>query len=186
MARASLTDTPLPGRHPYGAVEPYHLAVEHRVLDDVLGERGVLLWSAQAVWERDLLAQRLLRLLGECREHRRLEDAGGYRNHPDAAGGELPRHGQREGDDPALGGGVGGLPDLAVVGRHACRVDDHPALAVFVRLVLRQLRDGEAEDVEGSDEVYLDGLLEQPQVVDAPLPDYLRRRPDPGTVDDPV
>src|SRR5215213_306489 len=39
---------------------------------------------------------------------------------------------------------------------------------------------------EGTDEVYLDGLREEPQVVDALPPDDLRRRTDPGAVHDPV
>src|SRR5215217_903997 len=36
VGRASLTDSPLPGRHPDASVETYHLPVEHLILDDVL------------------------------------------------------------------------------------------------------------------------------------------------------
>jgi DNA/RNA-binding domain of Phe-tRNA-synthetase-like protein len=46
-------------RHPDGAVEADHLAVEHRVLGDVAGERGVLRRPAQARRERDLGAEGL-------------------------------------------------------------------------------------------------------------------------------
>src|ERR671921_561562 len=39
VERASLTDSPLPGRHPDGTVETYYLAVEHLLLDDAWGYR---------------------------------------------------------------------------------------------------------------------------------------------------
>src|SRR5215204_1164324 len=186
VERASLTDSSLPGRHPDTSVETYYLAVEHLVLDDVLRQGRVLLRPAKPRRERYLLAKGLLRVLGERREHRRLEDAGGYRHHPYAARGEFAGHREGECDDTALGSGVGGLPDLAVVGSDARSVDYHPALAVLVRLVLGQPDGGETDDVEGAYEVYLDRLREKPQVVDALLPDDLGSRADPGAVHDAV
>src|SRR5215216_298215 len=182
--RASFTDSP--GRHPDGAIETYYLAVEHPVLDDVLGQGRVLLRPAKPRRERYLLAKGLLRLLGERREHRRLEDAGGYRYHPYTARGKFAGHRERERDDASLGGGVCGLPDLAVVGSDARGIDDHPALAVLARLVLGKFDGSETDDVEGAHEVYLDRLREKPQVVDAVLPDDLGSRADPGAVYDPV
>src|SRR5215211_6797788 len=184
VERASLTDSP--GRHPDASVETYYLAVEHLVLDDMLRQGRVLVRPAKPRRERYLLAKGLLRILGERREHRRLEDAGGYCYHPYAARGKFAGHRERERDDAALGGGVCGLPNLAVVGSDARGIDDHPALAVVTRLVLGQLDGGETDDVEGAHEVYLDRLREKPHVVDALLPDDLGSRADPGAVHDPV
>jgi hypothetical protein len=64
VERASLTDSPLPGRHPDGTVETYYLAVEHLVLDDVLRQGRVLLRPAKPRRERYLLAKGVLRVLG--------------------------------------------------------------------------------------------------------------------------
>src|SRR5918995_1137830 len=93
VERASLTDSP--GRHPDASVETYYLPVEHLVLDDVLRQGRVLFRPAEPRRERHLLAKGFLRVLGERREHRRLEDAGGYRHHPYTAGGEFAGHGKR-------------------------------------------------------------------------------------------
>src|SRR2546430_13153071 len=41
----------------------------------------------------------------------------------DAELGEVPRDRQRQADDAALGRRVGGLPDLAIEGRHRGRID---------------------------------------------------------------
>src|SRR5215211_5970146 len=184
VERASFTDSP--GRHPDGAIETYYLAVEHPVLDDVLGQGRVLLRPAEPLRERHLLAKGLFRILGERSEHRRLEDAGGYRYHPYAARGEFAGHRERERYDAALRSGVGGLPDLAVVGGDARGIDDDPALAFIVRLVLGQPDGGETDDIEGAYEVDLDRLREEPQVVDALLPEDLGSRADPGAVHGPV
>src|SRR5215203_1246223 len=180
VERASLMDSP--GRHPDASVETYYLAVEHLVLDDVLRQGRVLFRPAKPRRERYLLAKGLLRILGERREHRRLEDAWGYRYHPYTARGEFAGHRERERNDATLGSGVGGLPDLAVVGSDARSVDYHPSLAVLAQLVLGQPDGGETDDVEGAYEVYLDCLREKPQVVDALFPDDLGSRADPGAV----
>src|SRR5918993_2872670 len=184
VERASLTDSPW--RHPDGTVETYYLAIEHLVLDDVFRQGRVLLRPAKPRRERYLLAKGLLRVLGERREHRRLEDAGGYRYHPYTARGEFAGHRERERNDAALGSGVGGLPDLAVVSSDARGIDDDPALAFIAQLVLGQPDGGETDDVEGAYEVYLDCLREKSQVVDALFPDDLGSRADPGAVHGPV
>src|SRR4029453_5310850 len=131
VERASLTDSLW--RHPDGTVETYYLAIEHLVLEDVFRQGRVLLRPAKPRRERYLLAKGLLRVLGERREHRRLEDAGGYRHHPYAARGEFAGYREGECDDTALGSGVGGLTDLAVVGSDARRVDFRPAHAFLAR-----------------------------------------------------
>src|SRR5215210_4199714 len=161
VERASLTDSP--GRHPDASVETYYLAVEHLVLDDMLRQGRVLFRPAEPRRERYLLAKRLLRVLGERREHRRLEDAWGYRYHSYTVRGEFAGHRERERNDAALRSGVGGLPDLAVEGSDARGIDDDPALAVLARLVLGEPDGGETDDVEGAYEVYLDCLREKPQ-----------------------
>src|ERR671910_1381845 len=184
VERASLTDSLW--RHPDGTVETYYLAIEHLVLDDVFRQGRVLLRPAKPRRERYLLAKGLLRVLGERRKHRRLEDAGGYRYHPYTARGEFAGYRERERNDAAFRCSVGSLPDLAVVGSDARSVDYHPALAVLTRLVLGQPDGGETDYVEGAHEVYLDCLREKPQVVDALLPDDLGSRADPGAVHGPV
>src|SRR5215210_3754240 len=70
--------------HPDRPVEPYDLAVEHLVLDNVPHERGVLLGLAEAGREGDLVAQRFAGFLGETSHHGGIEDAGGDRHDADA------------------------------------------------------------------------------------------------------
>src|SRR5699024_11893607 len=50
-------------------------------------------------------------------QQRRHEQAGRDGQHADAELSELARDRQRHRDDTALGGGIGRLPDLAVIGR---------------------------------------------------------------------
>src|SRR5207244_8177843 len=102
--------------HPDGAVEPYRLAVEHGVLDDVRGEGPVLGGPTKARGKRDLLAERDARGLGQAGEERGVEEAGGDGEHANAELGGVASDGQRRGGGAAVGGGVGGLADLAVEG----------------------------------------------------------------------
>ena len=74
---------------------------------------------------------------------------------PDAHVHEVAGYGKRHADYSALAGGVGGLAPLAVLGRYAGRVDDHPALAIKVRLVLVHHLGTEADHVEGAHCVHL-------------------------------
>ena len=48
------------------------------------GEVAVVLGTAEPVWVRDLLAERLTRLLRQARQQRRVEQAGRDRDHADA------------------------------------------------------------------------------------------------------
>src|SRR5918999_4624341 len=81
-------------RHPEGAVEPQHLAVQHRVLGDVAGELRVLLRAAQARRGRDRRAPRVARVLGGGGQQGRVEQPPRDRAEPDAEPGEGPRPGE--------------------------------------------------------------------------------------------
>jgi hypothetical protein len=67
--------------------------------------------------------------------HRRLENAGRDRHDADAVAGKLAGDRQGHADNPALGGGIGGLADLPVEGGNRGRVDDDAALAFRIRLL---------------------------------------------------
>ena len=103
-------------RHAQRAVEAHDLAVEHRVLRDVHGERAELVGIAQPRRMRDLRAELLARLVREAGEQRRVEEPGGDRADAHPRGGEVARGRERHPDDAALGGAVGELADLAVIG----------------------------------------------------------------------
>ena len=109
------------------------------------------------------------RLLGQGREQRGVEEAGGDRDDADAARGQVARRRQRHADDAALRGRVGDLADLAVVGGDRGRVDADAALALLVGLVLAHRGGGEAEHVEGADQVDLDDVGEVLELVGAAL-----------------
>jgi RNA polymerase sigma factor (sigma-70 family) len=121
----------LPRRHPDRPVEPDDLAVEHLVIDDVFDEIGVLLGPAEPWGERDLFAQRVAGVFGQAGHHRGVEDAGGDCHDADAALRKFAGDGEGQSDDPALGRGVGYLPDLAVESGHAGCVDDDAALSAL-------------------------------------------------------
>ena len=104
------------------------LAVEHRVLDDVHGQRAVLVGVAEPGRVRHLLAERLLRLLGQRAEQRRLEQAGRDGADPDELARQVAGDRQRHADDAALGRRVRGLADLALEGGDRRGVDDDAAL----------------------------------------------------------
>src|ERR671919_2220032 len=74
-------------RHPEGAVEPQHLAVQHRVLGDVAGQLRVLLGAPQPWREGDRGSQSVARLLGQTGQQRRVEEAPRDRAEPDAQAG---------------------------------------------------------------------------------------------------
>ena len=81
---------------------------------------------------------------------------------------EVARGRQGQADDPALRGRVGDLADLAVEGGDRGRVDADAALAAVVGLVVDHRRGGEAEHVEGADQVDLDHVVEDLEVVRRP------------------
>src|SRR4051794_27271551 len=166
-ARARLR---LSRRHPQSAIQPDDLAVEHRVLDDVHRQRGVLVRAPEPRRERDLAAEGVAGLLGQAGEQRRVEQAGGDRADADPVAGEVAGGGQRHPHDSALGGAVGDLADLAVVGGDRGGVDADAALALFVGLVGEHRVGGEPQDVEGADEVDADDRVEGLEGVRAVAP----------------
>ena len=101
----------------------------------------------------------------------------------DAALGHVARRGQGHADDAALRGRVGDLADLAVVGGDRGGVDADAALAFLVGLVLAHRRGGEAQDVEGADQVDLDHVGEEFEVVGAALVGNPLGPADPGAAD---
>src|SRR6266850_139546 len=174
------------GLHPDGAVEPYRLAVDHDVFDDVRGEGSVLGGPTKTRGERHLLAERDARGLREAGEERGVEETGGDGDHANAELGEIASDGQRHADDAALGGGVGGLADLAVEGGDGGGVDHHASLAFLVGLVLCHVRGGEPDAVEGADQVDLDRAREGGEIRGAALAVGFLRRPDARAVDEHV
>src|SRR6478735_1037893 len=150
------------GRHPDRAVEADHFTVQHRVLDDVHGERAVLVGVAEPsrVWH--LLTERLLRLLGQRAQQRRLEQPRRDRADTDQFAGQVAGDRQRHADNATLGRRVRGLPDLALEGGDGRGVDDDAAFLAD-RFVLGDPLGREPQHVERADEVDLDGLGEPVQ-----------------------
>ncbi len=68
VSRVSHPKRRLLRRHTHGAVESNHLSVQHFVLDDVLHQCRILIGSAQAGRERDLLPKRDARRFGKAGE----------------------------------------------------------------------------------------------------------------------
>ena len=122
---------------------------------------------AEALREGDACAELLAGLLGQRRQQRRVEQAGGDRVDADPVLREVAGGGEGHPDDAALGGRVGDLADLAVEGGDRGGVDAHAALAVLERLVGDHCRGGEAQHVEGADQVDRDDRLERHQRVRA-------------------
>lgn len=96
--------------------------------------------------------------------------------------GEFPGGGEGEGGHPALGRGVGGLADLAVVGGDRGGGDEDAALAVH-GLGLGDALGGEPEDVEGADEVDSDHPGEGVQAQWSAAGEHAAGRRDAGTAD---
>src|SRR5712691_11419139 len=72
-----------------GTVEPDHLAVQIRVLDDVPNECRELLGPAEPGGERDLRFQRGADVVAEQAQHRRVLRPGRDRHHADRLPAEL-------------------------------------------------------------------------------------------------
>ncbi len=122
-------------------------------------EGGELVGAPEARGVRNLRAQRRPGVVREARHHGRLEDAGGDGDYPDEACRELSRGGKGQPDNSRLRRRVRGLADLALEGGDGGGVDDHSPLPLL-RLGGLHSRRGEAQDVEGADEVDHDHPLE--------------------------
>src|SRR2546425_6739221 len=176
----------LPGLHPDRAVEPDRLAVQHRVLDDVQGQRRKFRGTAETRREGYLLAERGADRIGQGREKRGVENAGRDRHHADPELGEVARNRERHAHNAALRGRVGSLADLAVEGRDRRGIDDDPALTLGPWGVLRHERGAESDAVEGADEVHLDDAGELFELRRTRSPDGFHRRADASAVDEHV
>jgi len=95
--------------------------------------------------------------------HGGIEQAGGDRDDPDRVIGELARDRERHPRNPRLGGAVRRLADLAVERGRGGGVDDDPLLALLIGFVLHHLLHGEANDVQGADQIDLKHPVEKVQ-----------------------
>ena len=93
------------------------------------------------------------------------------------------RRRQHHADDPGLGGGVGGLTQLALAGGDRGGRDDHSALAVVERLGGGHISGGQAQQIEAADQVDLDDLCEVVERHRPAAPDDALGRRDAGAVD---
>src|SRR5438132_1610952 len=118
--------------HAYPAIQANYLAVEHLVLDDVFCQGRVLIWSAQARWERHLLTQREADRFRRTRQHRRIENTGGNSHHPNAIASKVTCYGQRHTDNTTFGGGVRRLANLTIKRGNRGSIDNNTPLATFV------------------------------------------------------
>src|SRR4051812_31199219 len=81
-ATASFSATTSARRHPQGAVESDHRAVDHHVAAEVENELRVFLGAAKARRERHAGAKAVLHILRQAGEHRGRENAGRDRHDP--------------------------------------------------------------------------------------------------------
>ena len=140
------------------------LAVEVVVLDDALGQLGVLGRAAHPLGEGHLRTPVLLELVGSLAVGGRVDGARRDGIHPDAQRRQVPRGDERHAEHAALGRRVGELTDLAFVPGDRCGVDDRAATALFQRLGLGDRGGGQPHHVEHRGQVELDRLLEAVEV----------------------
>src|SRR5215207_5536188 len=152
--------------HAQGAVEADGFAVEHVVVDDGTHELGLFLRRPEPRRKRDAGLERLAELLRDRVEHRRCEQPRHDGHDADAVAREVAGDREREAEDAALRGRVGGLADLAVGRRHRGRAHDEAAAAVRRhRLEFRHGGRALGAHLVGADEVDLDGPAEGGNVV---------------------
>src|SRR6266542_4201725 len=171
-------------RHPDRAVEPDHLAVQHRIFDDLPHERRELVRPPEPRRKRNHLAERLRDLGRDLADHRCLEYPGRDRHRADAVARELAGDRQRHADEPRLRCGVCRLADLAVECGDRCGEHDDAALAVDVRRAFRHHVGRKPRHVERADQVDVDRSREARERVRAFLADDLLAVNDPRAVDE--
>src|SRR6266516_368221 len=113
-------------------IQANYLTVEHLVLDDMFCQGCILIRSAQARWERHLLAQREAKLFRQTSQQRRIEKAGSDGHHPNAVASKLTRDGQRHTDNTTFGGRVGRLPDLTLKRGRGGSIDNNASPPTFI------------------------------------------------------
>ncbi len=143
--------------HADGAVQTDDFSVQHRIFNDILNQLRKFIRTPQPRRVRHLLAERILRRLGQALQHRRQENARRDRHHPDAVLRQITRDRQRHPNHAAFGSGIGGLADLTIKGSDRRGIDDH---ARFFAIHPRSGKPGgeTRNDVEAADQVDLDGL----------------------------
>ena len=87
---------------------------------------------------------------------------------------------------PPFGGGVGGLADLAIEGSDGGGVDDDAALAVVAGVLFGDGRGGEADHIEGADEIDVDGARKGVEAMRTVAADDSLGGSDSGAVDESV
>eukprot|EP01022_Parablepharisma_sp_SALTPOND_P035227 TRINITY_DN945_c0_g1_i1.p1 TRINITY_DN945_c0_g1~~TRINITY_DN945_c0_g1_i1.p1 ORF type:complete len:1221 (+),score=475.85 TRINITY_DN945_c0_g1_i1:429-4091(+) len=147
-------------RQPQCTIQADHLAVEREVGGDVQGQLRIFLGLAQALGEGDGGGQRLLHFFGQLVEQRGQEQARSDGHHADAVLRQVARQRQCHGGDATLGGGIAGLPDLAIEGRHRGGGHDHAALAFGQWFGVGHAGGHQADHVEGADQVDVDDAAE--------------------------
>jgi hypothetical protein len=148
----------------------------------VRGERAELGGGPQPRRVRHLAPQRGLDVLRRAGQQRGVEEPRRDGDHADVHRGQVAGDRQGHAHHPALGRGVGRLPDLAVERGHRRGVDDHPALLPD-RVVRQHPLGREPQHVECADQVDLDDAREVGQRERAGLPDGARRVAGAGAVD---
>eukprot|EP00327_Prymnesium_parvum_P044866 CAMPEP_0205861160 /NCGR_PEP_ID=MMETSP1083-20121108/5614_1 /ASSEMBLY_ACC=CAM_ASM_000430 /TAXON_ID=97485 /ORGANISM="Prymnesium parvum, Strain Texoma1" /LENGTH=118 /DNA_ID=CAMNT_0053222831 /DNA_START=230 /DNA_END=583 /DNA_ORIENTATION=+ len=114
----------------HGPVETYDFAIQVRIEDDSLAERGELCRFAKARRERDTRSKALSQLVRSGGHHRSFKDSRRNRAHAYAERRQVARHREAHPHDGALGRRVRDLPRLPVERGDRRGVDDTPALPV--------------------------------------------------------
>ena len=191
-ARAARTDAATPAAHHFG---PIRMAPSRRMVSPLSMALSTMCAARLAYSAgrpsrdgmRHLLPEGVLGFLRQPGHHGCLEDARGNGDHADQRARQFTGDRQRHRVHGPLGGGVGGLADLAVEGSDRGGVDDdaalRPAELGHGRLGRRHRGSGQADDVEGAHEVDLDDPVEALQRQHAVAAQDLAGGGDPGAVD---
>ena len=123
-------------------------------------ERRELIGSSEQFGKRHGGGEAPLRLLRQCHQHRRVENARRDGRDADPELREFARGRQGQRGDAALGGGIGGLSDLPFEGGNRGGHDDDAALAVRERAQALHVGSDEPHHVEGADEIDVDDAFE--------------------------
>src|SRR5579859_4026071 len=158
-------------------------AVEHRILDDMLRQRGVLLRAPQPRRERHLLAQRDTCRLRQTCQQRRIEEARRDTDDANTIACQLAGGGQRQPYNAALGRRIGRLPDLPLERGDGGGIDDDTTLTLAVRLILSHRGGGQSQRIERADEVHLYDFVELTQIMRPMLADHFVGDADTRTAD---
>ena len=124
----------------------------------------VFLRHAQTLRIWHAIAKALFDLRRQPIDHWGVKHARRDRHHPDTRTGEFAGDRQGHRDHAALGRGIGRLPDLAVEGGDRGGVDNDATFVVLQWIDRAHVRRGQADRVEGADQVDADCALERVQL----------------------